>query len=152
MNLVLRMMPSDKTPSMLERTALNDAVSKGEYLLTIASCSDCHTPQEKGSPVKEMRLAGGMEFPTPDGGKLRSANITPDKDTGIGNWTEEAFVQRFKMHKNPAAVAPGGPNTIMPWSMYAGMKEEDLGAIYKYLMTVKPIKNKMEHFKPPAKS
>ncbi|GAB3540607.1 hypothetical protein GCM10027443_38770 [Pontibacter brevis] len=147
-NLIMRTMPSNDTPSLLEKTALNDEVSKGEYLLTIAACNDCHTPQDK----EGMRLAGGMEFPTPDGGKLRSANITPDKETGIGNWTEEAFVQRFKMHENPATVAPGGPNTIMPWSMYAGMKEEDLRAIYKYLMTVEPINNKMERFTPPTKS
>lgn len=106
----MRTMPSNNTPSLLEKTALNDDVSKGEYLLTIAACNDCHTPQNK----EGMRLAGGMEFPTPDGGKLRSANITPDNETGIGKWTEEAFVQRFKMHENPAVVPAGGPNTIMP--------------------------------------
>lgn len=95
-NLIMRTMPSDETPSLLEKTALNDDVSKGEYLLTIAACNDCHTPKDK----EGMRLAGGMEFPTPDGGKLRSANITPDNETGIGKWTEEAFVQRFKMHES----------------------------------------------------
>ena len=99
-----------------------------------------------------MQLAGGMEFPTPDGGILRAANITPDNETGIGKWTEEAFVQRFKMHENPAVVPAGGPNTIMPWSMYAGMQEKDLRSIYKYLRTVEPVKHKMERFSPPAKS
>lgn len=152
MNLILRTMPTNDAPAVLEKTALDDALAKGEYLLTIAACNDCHTPQQKGAPIEGMFLAGGMEFPTPDGGILRSANITPDKETGIGKWTEDAFVQRFKMHENPATVAPGGPNSIMPWSMYAGMKEEDLRSVYKYLMTVKPIKNKMERFTPPAKS
>ncbi|WP_161888771.1 c-type cytochrome [Pontibacter russatus] len=151
MNLILRTMPSDEAP-MLEQTALEDEVTKGKYLLTISSCGDCHTPRDKGNPIEEMHLAGGSEFPTPDGGKLRSANITPDRETGIGNWTAEVFVQRFKSQEHPAAVAPGGPNTIMPWSMYAGMKEEDLRAIYSYLMTVKPINNKIERFTPPAKS
>ena len=151
MSLIMRTMPSNDIP-VLERADLNNPVSRGKYLLTIAACNDCHTPQEKGAPAERMRLAGGMEFPTPDGGTLRSANITPDKETGIGKWTEEGFVQRFKIHENPATVAPGGPNTIMPWSMYAGMEEEDLRAIYKYLMSVKPIKNKMERFTPPVKS
>jgi len=150
-NLILRTMPSDEAPA-LEKVTLKNEVAKGKYLLTIASCGDCHTPRDKGNPIVEMSLAGGMEFPTPDGGVLRSANITPDKETGIGNWTEEAFVQRFKMHENPASVAPGGPNTIMPWSMYAGMEEQDLRYIYKYLKSVKPIRNKMERFTPPAKS
>jgi mono/diheme cytochrome c family protein len=147
MNLILRTIPSDDAPA-LEKTALNDGVAKGKYLLTIAACGDCHTPQEKGTPIENLRLAGGMEFPTPNGGILRSANITPDKETGIGNWTEDAFVQRFKMHEQPAKVAPDGPNSIMPWSMYAGMEEEDLRSIYKYLMSVKPTKNKMERFTP----
>ena len=151
MNLILRTMPSDEAPA-LEKAALDGAVAKGKYLLTIASCGDCHTPRDKNTPIEGMHLAGGAEFPTPDGGVLRAANITPDKETGIGNWTEEAFVQRFKMQQHPAAVAPGGPNTIMPWSMYAGMEEEDLRAIYRYLMSVEPINNKMERFTPPAKS
>lgn len=152
MSLIMRTIPSEEAAPALEKTALNDAVSKGKYLLTIAACGDCHTPQEKGAPVEALRLAGGMEFQTPDGGILRSANITPDIETGIGTWTEEAFVQRFKMHENPAQVAPGEPNSIMPWSMYAGMEEEDLRAIYKYLMSVKPTKHKMERFTPAAKS
>lgn len=151
MNLILRTMPSDEAPA-LEQVDLNDELAKGKYLLTIASCGDCHTPRDKGTPIESMHLAGGSEFPTPDGGILRSANITPDKETGIGNWTEDAFVQRFKEQEHPAAVAPGGPNTIMPWSMYAGMEEADLRAIYKYLRSVEPIKNRMERFTPPAKS
>lgn len=151
MNLILRTMPSDEAPA-LEQTVLNDEVAKGKYLLTIASCSDCHTPRDKGTPIENMHLAGGYEFPTPDGGILRSANITPEKETGIGNWTEDAFVQRFKQQEHPTAVAPGGPNTIMPWSMYAGMEEADLRAIYKYLQTVEPVKNRMERFTPPVKS
>lgn len=49
-------------------------------------------------------------------------------------------------------VPAGGPNTIMPWSMYASMKEEDLRSIYKYLMTVESVSNKMARYTPPAKS
>ncbi|PRY16541.1 cytochrome c [Pontibacter ummariensis] len=152
MNLILRTMPTNESAPALQQTALNDELARGKYLVTIASCSDCHTPQEQGAPVEGKYLAGGMEFANPDGSVLRSANITPDTETGIGSWTEDAFVQRFKMNLEPGKVAPGAPNTIMPWSMYAGMKEEDLRAVYKYLMSLEPNENKVERFTPAVKS
>ncbi len=78
-----------------------------------------------------MDFAGGFEFKMPIG-TLRSANITPDSQTGIGNWTEEAFVSRFKMYADSSYQAPvlgkSDFNTIMPWRMYAGMKDSDLKA------------------------
>jgi hypothetical protein len=80
---------------------------------------------------------------------LRSANITPH-ETGIGSWTEEMFLIRFKMYADSAyvlpSVTPGEFNTIMPWTMYGQMKREDLVAIYAYLRTVKPIENKVEKY------
>ncbi|MGN6542716.1 MAG: cytochrome C, partial [Ginsengibacter sp.] len=77
------------------------------------------------------------------------ANITPDKETGIGTWTAEQFVTRFKTYSNPANIAEMGAtdvNTIMPWTMFAGMDTSDLRSIYAYLQTVKPIKNHVDHF------
>ena len=78
----------------------------------------------------------------------RSASITPDEETGIGAWSETDFVSKFKYFDNAEArtLKPEdvGYNTVMPWMMYAGMTEKDLGAIYKYLRTVTPVKNKME--------
>lgn len=95
-----------------------------------------------------MELAGGFEFPMPHGGTARSANITPDKETGIGKWTEEAFVQRFKLYSDSALIPvnKGEFNTVMPWTMFSTMKTEDIKAIYAYLKTVKPIKNKVVKF------
>lgn len=152
-NLMLRTMATKPHPT--EVSALGDEVSYGKYLLTIAGCSDCHTPKEKGAPVEEKYLAGGFEIPFPNG-TLRASNITPDRVTGIGNWTEDAFVNRFKMYADPAmtanALTPDDFNTIMPWKMFSGMKEEDLRAIYKYLMSLEPIKNKVEKFTPASKS
>ena len=87
-------------------------------------------------------------------GMLRSANITPDPETGLGNWTEEAFIARFKAYADSAnlsAIAATQVNTIMPWSMYAGMDTTDLKAIYAYLKTIKPVKNKVAHFELRAK-
>ncbi|MDX5482553.1 MAG: cytochrome c [Hymenobacteraceae bacterium] len=155
MNLILRTIPSDEKAPAEEATALNDELAHGKYLVTIAACGDCHTPQEKGAPIAGKRLAGGMEFSFPNGSVLRSANITPDKETGIGNWTEDAFVQRFKMYEDPSMTAsqlsPDDFNTLMPWKMYSGMKEEDLRAIYRYLMSLEPNKNKVERFTPAPK-
>lgn len=82
-------------------------------------------------------------------GILRSANITPDMNTGIGNWSENDFISRFKSYEDPKNNRPINQNeinTIMPWAMYAGMDSTDLRAIYLYLKTVKPISNKVVHF------
>ncbi|TPE43498.1 c-type cytochrome [Pontibacter mangrovi] len=156
MNLMLRTMPTNAAAPATDKALLDDELSRGKYLVTVAACGDCHTPQEKGAPIAGKEFAGGLEFRFPDGGILRSANITPDRETGIGKWTEEAFVKRFKMYEDPALteqpLQPGQLQTLMPWKMYSGMKEEDLRAIYKYLMSQQPRQNKMERFTPPAKS
>lgn len=96
-------------------------------------------------------FAGGNGYPNADGSIARSANLTPH-ETGIGNWTREQFITRFKMYANtsyvPHEVQPGQFQTFMPWTMYAGMEEEDLGAIYEYLRTIQPVDNKVELFTP----
>jgi hypothetical protein len=92
-------------------------------------------------------FSGGFVFDLPIM-KVAVANITPDSATGIGSWTEEMFVSKFKNNGSDEAanLKPGRQNTIMPWSMYGKMKEEDLKAIYAYLRTVKPISNKVEKY------
>jgi hypothetical protein len=128
----------------------NDKVPYGLYLVTAASCSACHTRQVKGTPVAGMELAGGFEFPLPTGGIVRSANITPDKETGIGNWTETDFLKRFKTYADstykPKEINAGDFNSMMPWMMYRNMKPEDLSAIYTFLRTVKPVTNRVVKF------
>ncbi len=129
----------------------NNSIEYGKYLVTIADCAGCHTPSEKGEPLPGMNYAGGEEFNLP-WGTLRSANLTPDENTGIGRWTKENFIARFKAFtpdsSTDISVDPKGFNTIMPWSLMAGMTEEDLGAIYDYLRTVKPVQNNVIHFTP----
>jgi hypothetical protein len=77
-------------------------------------------------------------------------NITPDP-TGIGSWDKATFVSRFKMYADsgyvPQKVKAGEFNTVMPWTMYAGMSKQDLEAIYTYLKTLKPANNVVERFK-----
>jgi len=83
---------------------------------------------------------------------VRSANITPDEETGIGSWSETDFIVKFKYYDSPEAmtlkVADVGYQSAMPWLMYAGMTERDLSAIYKFLRTVKPVKNHVEKYTP----
>jgi mono/diheme cytochrome c family protein len=121
----------------------SDSVARGKYLVTQASCAECHTRHEGGAPVVGQEFAGGARFPLPSGYVARSANITPDRETGIGNWSKEMFVQRFAAFRDPAAQHPvraQEPNTPMPWSMFAGMTDADLGAIYDYLRTLPAVK------------
>ncbi len=129
----------------------SDVVAYGNYIATAAGCKNCHTKEEKGRVVGEA-YAGGFVFKFPDGSIVNSANITPDKKTGIGSWGKEQFISRFKMFADsayvPIAVKQGDFQTTMPWTMYAGMTEEDLAAIYTYLQTIKPVENSITKFQP----
>jgi hypothetical protein len=96
-----------------------------------------------------MSFAGGQEFRLPPHGyRVRTANITPDADTGIGTWTEQQFVDKFKAFEAPddhvLTDAGQRQNTVMPWRMYAGMTREDLAAIYAFLRSQKPVTNRVE--------
>ena len=122
----------------------------GGYLVNAAGCIECHTQMDKGTPKPGMDFAGGSPFKLKGFGTVRSANITPDKNTGIGTWTREQFIARFKQYDTPEAkqipVKPKEFNTVMPWLALSGMTEEDLGAIYDYLKTLKPVENKVVKF------
>ncbi len=150
MNMIVKTIPlRSYTPA--PQIARTDTVAYGKYLTTIASCSGCHTQLNKGQPMKGMEFAGGMSFNLP-AGIIRSANITPDKETGIGNWTEEQFVNYFKSFDSDSArnihVDPNQYNTVMPMVSFAGMTLEDLKAIYSYLTTLTPVHNMIVRFTP----
>jgi mono/diheme cytochrome c family protein len=125
----------------------NDQVKYGEYLITLAECSNCHTPVSPQGPDRSKMYAGNHIF---DAGrfKVASSNITPDSATGLGTWTEERFLNKFTIYRDKSNYdfVAGKENTLMPLSEYAGMKDEDLKAIYAYLRTVKPISNKVEKY------
>lgn len=150
LNILVHLMPAEGS-HFLKPDSTN-LVKLGEYMITAASCYDCHTPMEKGRFVENMAYAGGMEFPLPTGGIVRAANLTPDKETGLGNWSEEMFVNRFKAYADPGyvphKVAPNEFNSYMPWDYYSHLKEHDLKAIYAYLQSLKPINHKVEKFTP----
>ncbi|GAB3992101.1 hypothetical protein GCM10028807_24430 [Spirosoma daeguense] len=152
MNFIVNTIPQKATGG--NRPDTTDRIAYGKYITTFSSCGDCHTPvDDKGQPLPGMEMAGGREFAMPNG-VIRSMNITAH-ESGIGKWTREAFIARFKAYAGKAnampIVAEGEFNTLMPWAMLADMSERDLGAIYDYLRTLKPVDHKVEKFTPRAK-
>ncbi|MFI5132232.1 MAG: c-type cytochrome [Chitinophagales bacterium] len=125
----------------------SDKVKYGEYLTTLAVCGECHMPMTPKGPDRSRPFAGGFLF---DVGsfKVNSANITSDSATGIGAWTEERFLNKFNQYREEKNYNfnPGKENTYMPVVAYAGLKDDDLKAIYAYLHSVRPISNKVEKY------
>lgn len=150
MNFIINTMPHKA--SFTKCPPKTDTVNYGKYLANAASCIDCHTQFEKGALVEGTEFGGGRQFPFPDGSVVTSSNISPDMETGIGGWSEAVFVNMFRARVDSVAlntkVNPGDFNSIMPWSMYGNMTEEDLKAIFAYLKTVKPINNSVVKFNP----
>lgn len=128
-----------------------DRVAYGGYLINAAGCVHCHSQTDKDAVIQGTEYGGGREFVLPIG-TLRGANITMHKTSGIGTWSKESFVQRFKYYADSAAIAdtlkPMDWNTPMPWNMYAGMKVSDLEAIYEYLQSLDPIDNTVVKYEP----
>ncbi len=114
-------------------------VEYGKYLAnSVANCSGCHTNRNMmtGEAIGES-FAGGLklEVEGKPGEFIVTRNLTPDPETGhIYNWSEEQFINRFRAGK----VIPG---TIMPWDAFSHMSDDDLKAIFRYLNTIKPVKN-----------
>jgi mono/diheme cytochrome c family protein len=145
MSIIMHLMPAEA--QLVQRPRKEYLVAYGNYLATISACADCHTPFEKGQPVEGMHYAGGREFAM-SWGTLHTPNLTPDKATGIGAWTELVWLNRFaaydSIHKLPLVTASEQFNTLMPWHMYAQMSTDDLKAIYAYLQSLPPITNEVE--------
>jgi len=118
---------------------LSPPVRRGEFLVGIAVCGECHTPQEKGRPIAGMDFAGGQIFEGP-WGRVASANITPDP-TGIPYYDEQLFIQMMRS----GYVHARRINQIMPWASYRGMTDEDLAAIFVYLKTLKPVQHRVDN-------
>ena len=149
MNIIMRTFPKPAEP--IKRPPASDILAYGKYMTTISACTGCHTPENKGTKIEELYMAGGFEFQMP-AGTIRSSNITPHKNTGIGTWSEREFVERFKRYDIPTdslpTISEKGFNTVMPWKMYAGMKESDLQAIFAYLKTIEPVEHQVQRFTP----
>jgi mono/diheme cytochrome c family protein len=117
-------------------------VERGKYLVTLASCTDCHTPGFFFGKPDMARYLGGSDvgFEIPGLGVFVGPNLTPDKETGLGNWTDEQIVAALKTGHRPdgRVLAP-----IMPWKALASLTSEDALAIVAYLRSLPPVKNKV---------
>ena len=147
MNFIINTIP--KKANLTKIPSKTDLINYGKYMITASGCSDCHTKQVQGKVVGQP-YAGGFDFKLLDGSVVTSSNITPDKTTGIGSWNSDQFVNRFKVFQDSSYVNPKVPSgefqTIMPWTMYAGMDTVDIQAIFAYLQTLEPVSNMIEKF------
>src|SRR6266571_3207592 len=124
----------------------------GSYLVNVmGACGRCHTPRDvQGKPIAAMALAGGFEFDDGGIGHVVAPNITPDRATGIGNWSEAQIVTALRYGRRPDGTSIGPP---MPVDTYREMSDRDLAAIATYLHRIKPIRHavaRTEFKKPPA--
>lgn len=145
-NFIINTIP--QKAHLSKRPPQSDTLAYGAYMANASGCMECHTPAKDGRIIQSKAFTGGREFQFPNV-IAYSANITPDIETGIGGWSAGQFVQRFKAYNDPAnvpKVSGAEPQTVMPWTMYAGMDSTDLIAIFKYLKSQKPVKNKVAHF------
>ena len=124
---------------------LSTPEKRGKYLVTIAGCSDCHTPQDaQGQPLPDMDFGGGLILDGP-WGRVASANLTPDP-SGIPYYDQVLFTEVLRTGHVKARKL----NQIMPWHSYRGMTDEDLAAVFAYIRTFKPVRHHMDNAKPPT--
>ena len=132
--LVVAVVATSAMPALAETP-----LERGRYLMeSIVACGNCHTPQGPKGPLPGMDLAGGLEIKE-EAFTAYSANITPDRKTGIGAWTDAQIITAIREGKRPDGSLIGPP---MPFDMYRQMSDNDVKAIVAYLRTVKPVQNK----------
>jgi Cytochrome c len=155
-----------------EQTA--DKLARGKYLVTVAGCNDCHTPWKMGptgpEPDMSRMLSGHPEnmalppAPKPEGpwlvsaaatntawsgpwGMSFTANLTPDRETGLGKWTLRNFRDTIRTGRHMGQGRPILPP--MPIPMYKNFTDADLEAIFSYLQTIPAVSNRVPEPLPP---
>jgi mono/diheme cytochrome c family protein len=150
-------------------------VQRGKYLVTMVGCGDCHTPLKMGPSGPEPDVTrflsghpeqmGALPVHKPQGpwlwagaatntafagpwGISYAANLTPDRNTGLGIWTEEMFVKAMRTGRHMGSSREILPP--MPWPALRNASDEDLKAMYAFLRSLKPITNHVPDVQPPA--
>ena len=167
--------PAESAAAPASAPASADLVAGGRYLVTVVGCNDCHTPMKMGKtgpePDMTRMLSGhpeGMKLPPPPKleepwqmvgtntltawagpwGISYAMNLTPDANTGIGIWTEDMFIKSMRSGKHMGTSRTVLPP--MPWPWYGKMRDEELKAIFAYLKSIPPIKNRVPDPTPPG--
>jgi len=143
LNFLIKNMPQPVVAAVAN-PEVSSPVRRGAYLVTMGSCADCHTPQERGQAIPGMDFAGGFVFDGPTG-VVASSNITPDP-SGISYYDETLFLRAIHEGK----VGARQLNAVMPWSFYAKMTDEDLRSVFAYLKTLKPVNHHVDSAEPPT--
>jgi hypothetical protein len=151
-------------------------VARGAYLVKIMACNDCHTPWKMGprgpEPDMSRALSGhpqDMAMPAPPAlgqgpwvwagagsntayagpwGVSFAANLTPDRETGLGAWTAETFITALRTGRHEGQGRPILPP--MPYPQYRQATDEDLRAVFAYLQSLPPIRNRVPQPVEPA--
>lgn len=122
--------------------AARDPVRRGRYMVWSIGCTYCHTPiRADGSLVDGMLFAGGQKWTAAPFGDFVSYNLTSDKATGIGGWTDDQMKTLLTrgIRRDGTRMLP----FPMPWASYASMTASDLSAVVAYLRTIPPISNRI---------
>jgi mono/diheme cytochrome c family protein len=159
---------AEQTAAALDK---NESIKRGEYLVTIGGCHDCHTPKvmtPQGPALDTSRLLSGHNGNIPLGnydtavtnkgqwvmfngqvtafagpwGLSFAANLTPD-ETGLGGWTLDNFKKALKEGKYKGIDASRPLLPPMPWQNFAHITDEDIEAIFNYLQSIKPVSNRV---------
>jgi len=124
--------------------------SRGEYLARIMDCGGCHTGGAlAGQPDPKLHLAGStIGFGIPDLGIFYPPNLTSDRETGLGAWSEADFIRAVRQ-----GVRPDGRtlSPVMPWMSYAALTDEDAQALAAYLKALPPVQNRVPPMTPSGK-
>jgi mono/diheme cytochrome c family protein len=122
-------------------TQAADDVARGKYLVVIAGCNDCHTPGYFLGKPDQTRYLGGSDvgFEVPGLGVFHGPNLTPDKETGLGTWTDAQIATALTTGKRPDGreLAP-----VMPWRAFANFTKDDVRSVIAFLRTLPSVKGK----------
>jgi mono/diheme cytochrome c family protein len=163
------------SPATSAPPAAAEFMARGEYLVNILGCNDCHTPMAMGpdGPAPDMtRMLSGhpegleLAFPEPmptmpwamvgsatntafagPWGISFATNLTPEEVTGMGIWTEDMFVKALRKGRHMGVSRPIMPP--MPWPAYGQMTDDDLRAVFAFLKSIPPIRNRVPAYLPP---
>jgi mono/diheme cytochrome c family protein len=120
--------------------AAQSSVERGSYLMnTIMTCANCHSPKGPPAATAGKDYSGGLSWDEPPF-KVTAPNITTDKETGIGDWTDGQIKAMILTGRNPKGVQEA---EVMPTKFYPILTSGDLDSIVGYLRTLKPVKNKV---------
>jgi len=137
------------TPVSVDNNAVisndDDAIARGAYLVNAGGCVSCHLAVEDDGSTNPAILSGGHALVT-DFGTFYAPNITPDVDTGIGDWRAQDFLRALKHGRSPEGsfYFPA-----FPYRSYAGLNDEDVLDIGAYLLSLNPINNAVPEHETP---